>query len=66
MFKIENKWILKLQILLSRKTGWFKNKLYHVVTFRIILFRVILLMVLEYFQNSAQLLANELKRYITT
>ena len=35
VFKIENKWILKLQNLFSWKTGWFKNKLYQPVTFRI-------------------------------
>ena len=35
VFKIENEWILKLQNLLSWKTGWFKNKKYQAVTFRI-------------------------------
>ena len=28
VFKIENKWILKLQNLCSLKIGWFKNELY--------------------------------------
>ena len=34
-FKIENKWILKLQNSYSWKTGWFKNKMYQAVTFDI-------------------------------
>ena len=37
VFKIENKWILKLYILFSWKTGWFKKKLYQAVTFRIMI-----------------------------
>ena len=37
VFKIKNKWILKLQILFSWKTGWFKNKLYQAVTFCIMI-----------------------------
>ena len=35
VFKIENKWISKFQILFSWKAGWFENKLYQPVTFRI-------------------------------
>ena len=35
VFKIGSKWISKLQNLLSSKAGWFKNKLYQAVTFRI-------------------------------
>ena len=35
VFKFEIKWILKLQILFSWKTCWFKNKLYQAVTFHV-------------------------------
>ena len=31
VFKIENEWILKLQILFPRKTGWFKIRLWRFV-----------------------------------
>ena len=68
-FKIENKWILILQNLFSLKAGRFKNKLYQAVTYRINDYSNMLtqnIISVNNLQNSVQVLANELKRNITT
>ena len=68
-FKIESKWIWIFQNLFSLKTGRFKNKLYQAVTYRINDYSNMLtqnIISVNNLQNSVQVLANELKRYITT
>ena len=68
-----SKWkYMNFKILFSWQTGWFKNKLCQVATFRIDDYLYVnskiwfLLKIGEYFQNNVQLLANELQWYMST